>query len=508
MDDVLVIGAGPVGLTTACQLARSGVPVRVVDALPEPTTESRAVGVHARSLEMLAALGVLPALEARGRRMGSLAMVDGETGEDRARIPLDGVASRHPYVLDVAQPDTEAVLADRAAELGVPVERGVRMTALTQDRDGVTVTLTSDDHEDVVRVGWVVGADGGHSTTRHLLGTRLEGDFHGQHFAMADVDIDTDLAPDSIRVFTHPEGLGLLFPLVGARARVMFLVDDPGSGAPDPTLAQIQDLADARMAGRVRVHDPRWLTWFEVHHAQVPRYRHDRVLLAGDAAHIHSPAGAQGMNTGIQDAANLAWKLALVARGAAAPRLLDTYHDERHPVGAEVVRTTTRLTDVGTASGAFGAVRDAALFLVGHVGRVRDAAATRLAEVSIGYRRSSLSQQAGRPGPVRPGDHAPDPQGLRRADGTPVAVEDLLTRPGFLLLVHGDGPGLSEALGDLGTVVRLGVDLVDPDAAYGDRGMVLVRPDGYVGLTAEDADPEVLRRYLTEALGIPTTAAV
>ena len=160
-------GAGPVGLTTACQLARLGVPVRVVERLEQPTTESRAVGVHARSMEMLAALGVLPRLESRNRRIAALEMVDGRTGRSRARMELADAPTRHPYVLDVAQPVTEAVLADRAAKLGVVVERGVEVTALTQDAGGVEVTLRSTDGERTERAGWVVGADGGHSTVRH-----------------------------------------------------------------------------------------------------------------------------------------------------------------------------------------------------------------------------------------------------------------------------------------------------------------------------------------------------
>ena len=217
-DTVLLVGAGPVGLTTACQLARHGVPVRIIDTLEEPTTESRAVSVHARSLEMLAALGVLPRLEARGRRIDALEILDGASGTSRARLSVAGIPSRHRYVLDVAQPDTEAVLAERAAELGVVVERGVRLTALTQDADGVDVTLRTGAGEETARFAWVVGADGGRSTTRSLAGSELEGGFHGQHFAMADADIDTTWTPDAVRMFEHPDGMGILFPWSG-RAR-------------------------------------------------------------------------------------------------------------------------------------------------------------------------------------------------------------------------------------------------------------------------------------------------
>lgn len=495
---VLIVGAGPVGLTAACGLAALGVRVRVVEKLAEPTTESRAVGVHARSLELFAALGVLPRLEARGRRIGALQMVDGASGHVRARMELADAPTRHPYVLDVAQPDTETVLAERAAELGVDVERGVALTGLTQDPDGVEVTFSDGRTE---RVGWVVGADGGHSAVRGLVGERLHGGFHGQHFAMADVDVDITapataadsvLDRDTIHMFTHPDGMAMMFPLQGDRARVMFLVDHPDPAG--PTLAQIQALADARMGGRVRARNPRWLTYFEVHHAQVERYRHGRVFLAGDAAHIHSPAGAQGMNTGVQDAANLTWKLALVVRGQADEALLDSYHEERHPIGAAVVAQTTRLTNLGTATGPEALVRDALSFLVGHSQRLGAAVATTMAELRIGYRHGPLSAQHG--GTLRAGDHAPDPAGLHRTDGSPVAVEDLLATPGFLLLTAdtADRAALREVLGDLGTVPDdLAVDALDLG-----EGMALVRPDGYLGLVAGRADPEVLSRYLVD----------
>jgi hypothetical protein len=311
-------------------------------------------------------------------------------------------------------------------------------------------------------------------------------------------------------MFTHPDGMAILFPLPGSRVRIMFLVDAPAAG--NPTLAQIQALADARMGGQVTVRNPRWMTYFEVHHAQVARYRHGRVFLAGDAAHVHSPAAAQGMNTGIQDAANLAWKLALVVRDRADAELLDTYQDERHPVGAAVVRNTTLLTNVGTGSGAQAAIRDTMLFLAGHLQTLRDAGAAQLAEVAINYRESALSVHHGahHRGMARAGEHAPDPAGI-----TP-AVEDLLTEPGFLLLTRSSGQveELREVLGDLGTVVQVVregvgedrvVDAADAIArAYGLRpdGLALIRPDGYLGLVADTADTALLRRYLADVLRI------
>ncbi|WP_395728682.1 FAD-dependent monooxygenase [Nakamurella sp.] len=529
--EVLVVGAGPVGLATACQLARLGARAHVIDALTQRTTQSRAVGIQARSLEMLASLDVLLRLEQHGRRMRALEVISGRTGSTRAHIDLGRIPSRHPYVLDVAQPDTEAVLEERAAELGVVVERGVELTALVQDDQGVDVTMRSAAGDRVGRFGWVVGADGAHSATRHLLGTHLEGVFQGHHFAMADVHVDTSLPPDAIRSFLHPDGMGFLFPMAGTRARIMFFVDAPPPGVKEPTWEQIRALADERMGGLVRVHDPYWLTYFEVHHAQVPHYRHGRVLLAGDAAHVHSPIGAQGMNTGIQDAANLAWKLALVAQGRADAALLDSYQNERHPIGASVVRNTARFTAVGGSSDIPGALRDVALFLAGHLQPIGKRVATNVAELTVGYRNSALSVQHGahRRAPARAGDHAPDPVGLLRLDSTPVSIEELLIQPGMLVLLRTEdaetGRALRQILGDLGRVVQIvnTTDsavgeprdcLVDPDDAIGREyglgpdGLALIRPDGYIGLIANPADPQALRHYLRDTLGVVERAAV
>ena len=358
-------------------------------------------------------------------------------------------------MLDVAQPDTEAVLAERAAELGVVVERGVELTGLTQDADGVEVTLRSRDGEQTARVGWVVGADGGHSTARHLVGTQLEGGFHGQHFAMADVDVDTPFSRDAIRMFTHPDGMGMLFPLAGNRARVMFFVDPPGADAGDPTLEQVQALADARMGGQVKVRNPRWLTYFEIHHAQVPRYRLGRVLLAGDAAHIHSPAGAQGMNTGIQDAANLAWKLALVARAGRTRNCWTPTTTSGTPSGPRWSATTTMLTNIGTASGP--EARDPQPRPLPRRSRpaARGAPPPGMAEMTINYRDSALSVHRRRPPPrtARAGSTRRTPACSAEAAGRRGAAGRAGLRAARAHRIPLEE--LRDVLGDLGTVMRV-----------------------------------------------------
>jgi 2-polyprenyl-6-methoxyphenol hydroxylase-like FAD-dependent oxidoreductase len=511
---VLVVGAGPVGLTAACELVRQGARVRLVDALPEPTGQSRAIVIHPRTQEHLAAMGVLDRFEAEALAITAFELRAGREAALRVHASTQEVDSRFPRILDLAQPETEAVLTGLAGELGITVERGTSLDDLVQDDDGVTVTLTSSAGTTRHRYGWVVGTDGGHSRVRAAVGTRLEGVFRGQHFLFADVGADGAPSADTIRMYLHPDGIGGAFPMPGARLRLLFLVDAPEPGA-EPTIEQTQRLVDERMGGAWRLGAPRWLTYFEVHHGQVPQYRYGRVLLAGDAAHVHSPAAAQGMNTGMQDAVDLAWKLALVSTGRAAPALLDTYQAERHPVGAAVVRQTSALTDAMTAGGALGHLRDVALSVLGHVPAAGEHLVSVMTETTIAYRGSpAVTGLAGGRRHPSPGDHAPDVPGLTTADGAEAWIGDLLRRPGHLLLTTAGDPALLDrlraALGSLGTVVPVVATaagapagaLVDPAGAVarrygiGDAGLALVRPDGYLGYLSAGADDRAVAEYL------------
>ena len=514
-DTVLVVGAGPVGLAAAGELARQGARVRLIDARPAPTTESRAIVVHPRTQEHLAAMGALDRVAARAQEITDVEIRVGSDVHPRVHLGTGHVDSRYPRILNLSQVDTEAVLREVVAERGVTAENGVRLDDLVQDADGVTVTLTSAAGTGRHRYGWVVGADGGHSTVRRAVGTRIVGVFAGQDSILADVDVDTPLLATALRMFLHPTGLGGMFPLPGGRARFTLDVDPPPPGAV-PTVEDVQRLVDERMGGRWRIRGAHWLTYFQVHHGQVPQYRHGRVLLAGDAAHIHSPFGGQGMNTGIQDAVNLAWKLALVSTGRADGALLDTYHAERHPVAAAVVAQTTRGTDVMTSAGLTARLRNLGLLMVGHLPAVGRRLMAAMTETTVTYREGDRSD----PARAVPGDHAPDVPGLRTPGGTAAWIGDLLRRRGHLVLATGaDAPTverLRRLLGDLGTVVPVVAGAADAPAdalvdeagevarryGLGARGYTLIRPDGYLACTSRSLDDHALAEHLDALRGL------
>ncbi len=480
---VMVVGAGPVGLTLACELARLDVAVRIIDLLPAPTTESRAILVHSRSLEMLARMGVVDELIASGIRTVGMDMFD--SGHRLARVSFAGVSSAFPFSVTTAQTETQRILAERLAGYGVHVERGVQATGFEQDAAGVDVTLSyADGHEADVRCDFVVGTDGAHSTVRKAMGSKLVGSFEGQRFLLGDVDADYACERDHMQMlFAANEGPLAVFPMTGQRLRLIAqVVDQPGQDdgpSGDPDLASLQAVVDRRANG-MHLLDARWITYFEIHHAQVPSYRSGRAFLAGDAAHVHSPAGGQGMNTGMQDAFNLGWKLAHAVRGVGgAEALLDSYDAERHPVAARVIHDSTALTDVGTASGPLQRqLRNAAVRVGSRVPAMQHRLAAEIAETDVAYRGSSVG--AGRTsGDVRPGDAAPQVQ----------------SSPGWTVLHF---PGAAPAGGSLPDVETVVIEDGAIAHRYGLRkgGYVAVRPDGYVGFVGDLDDRAALESYL------------
>ena len=497
-NPVLVVGAGPVGVTLAGELARRNVPVRVIDTLASPTTQSRAIVVHARSLEMFERIGVLDEIVASGITATGVEMH--ASGRTIARVALDTVDSAHPFAVVTAQTETERVLTENLARHGVEVERGVTLVDLAQDDAGVRATVRrADGTEEVVAASWLVGADGAHSAVRRLVGTELAGSFHGERFLMGDVHADHDFDPRSMYTFFSPhDGPLMVFPMKGDRMRLIAQI--PAASTDAASQEWLQRISDERAAGRIRIRESLWLTCFEVHHAQVPEYRFGRVFLAGDAAHVHSPAGGQGMNTGMQDAFNLGWKLEAAHRGTASEALLDSYRAERHPVAARVIEFSTRLTRLATlANPVAQGLRNAVLHTVAGIAPVSGALAGETAETVLAYPGSAVVVPGG-PGKIRGGDHLPDVAGteLRRV---------LAAEPGHVLVTIGEAPaaelpGVRQVLVSSGGEAAPGYDVVvpDPDHRTATRfgmtgGRVMVRPDGYVGAVAPAGDDAPLEEY-------------
>jgi 2-polyprenyl-6-methoxyphenol hydroxylase-like FAD-dependent oxidoreductase len=379
--DVLIVGAGPVGLTLAAALQARGVDVVLVDKAAERANTSRAAVIHARTLEALRGIDVSDELVRRGTIVPRFTVRD----RDRAllTIDFDGLPGRHPYTLMLPQDITEDVLSSRLEELGGRVHRPYGLERLSQDADGVTATMVGGD---TVRASYVVGADGMHSAVREQTAIGFAGDSYGQSFVLADVHLDWELDDTEVMLYLSPAGLVVAAPLPGGRHRIVATVDE----APErPDRDHIQALLDARGPQKrpARVEDIVWSSRFRVHHRLADRYREGRIFLAGDAAHVHSPAGGQGMNTGIQDAVALAAGLAGVLRDGADERILEEYEAERRPVAADVVALTHRATLVATVHHpGVRRLRNAALRLLDRIPPARRKLALNISGLAIDRR--------------------------------------------------------------------------------------------------------------------------
>ncbi|MEQ1954492.1 FAD-dependent monooxygenase [Mesorhizobium yinganensis] len=482
---VLVAGAGPVGLTMASELARFGVSVRVVDKASQRTDKSKALVLWPRTLELLQELAPVDDFIAAGQKVVTANMWSG--GASIAHIHLDVVKSPYPYALMVPQSETERVLEERLGSLRLAVERQVELVRFEERGEKVASVLRhADGREETVESDWLVGCDGAHSAVRHGLGMEFEGDTIQNDFVLADIHVSGMRAdPPELNIYLHREGVLVFFPITSTRYRVIAdLGEAKGERPADPTLPHIQAIIDQRGPGSIAVSDPIWLSAFRINERKVRDYRRGRVFLAGDAAHVHSPAGGQGMNTGMQDAFNLAWKLALACRNICGPDVLDSYSSERSLIGDRVLADAGRLTAIATIRNPIlQTVRNTMGHMLLGLAPLREAMAGKLTEVSIGYPGSPLNGQdaGGLDGPA-PGDRiAPT------ADGTRWTVGDA---PRFMLF--------AEAGDDTERLCLEFPDLLDRKVrpALHDGGLWLARPDGYTAAATRAGNIAVLADYL------------
>jgi 2-polyprenyl-6-methoxyphenol hydroxylase-like FAD-dependent oxidoreductase len=482
---VLVAGAGPTGLALACGLRAAGVDVRVLDTAAGPAVTSRALGLQPRGVEVLDRLGALGDLPDRGLPIRSVTInVD---GRELASFPVGQPARLGgPPGLLMSQADIEGALRDRLTALGGVVEWGRGVSGIQQGREGVTARLEGGTDIDAL---WVVGADGAHSVVRKATGVGFPGVPIVERFLLADVHADIDLQRGGATSWLRGHSALAAFPLPGEDLwRVM--APAPTEFGDEPASEAILEYLSARLAAEAggKIRSAEWTSSFRIHRRLADTYRRGRVLLAGDAAHIHSPLGGQGMNTGIGDGENLAWKLALVVSGRANERLLDTYEAERRPIAKGVLDTTSGATEIAVGQGrAARMLRDRLVVPLMNQGWLQNLITERASQLRVSYRNGPLG--AGRrrflPG-LRPGDRVAARTCTR--EGAAVRLYDELG-PGWALL----GPDL---LADVARE-RLG----DVAALRGGRDALLVRPDGHLAWRGTDAAG--LRAWLDTALGAP-----
>ncbi|WP_406002650.1 FAD-dependent monooxygenase [Streptomyces sp. NBC_00829] len=534
--DVLVVGAGPVGLTAAAELRRQGVGCRIIDRLPARLPYAKAVGIQPRTLEIWDRMGMVNAvLDAAIPARGQLMYLN---GAQHVRIDLE-LPPDVPYrFAALPQYETERLIEEHLHHWDTLVERGTELVSFEQDAGGVRSRLTtSSGEEEEVRSRYLIGCDGAHSAVRKGLGLTFEGGAFPDEYMLADVEVDWSLPPGyGVRAIHQTDGstddILVCIPLPGhCRYRMSMLVPPELStqnqpegdevthgleGGRAPGLEHVQAVLDRMAPEPTTASSLRWSSVFRISHRIVNRYSDGRVFVAGDAAHIHPPTGAQGMNTGIQDAYNLAWKLALTLTGTAHPQLLDTYDAERRPVGEEVVGRTVRHATDGIQADP----DDPATVML------------REAQLLISYRGSPIvgPDTPGQSGP-RAGDRAPDCGGLLGDIATfPMRLFDLIRDRGHLLLLYADGEGRSAGFDELAAAAKelthgqVGAHAVlapglergtlELPAHRDSRGefqkvyhaqgptALLIRPDGYLGLRQTPPEASELSAHLSRVLRV------
>ena len=523
--EVVIVGAGPTGLTLACELRRHGVDCRIVERSGVRLSRTRAADVQSRTLEVFDDLGIVMEVLSRGRRVAAMSIYDHFNPLIRLEYKAEDTA--FPFVVALPQSDTERILDARLRELGGKVEHGVRLASFRSDSESVQVQLEhGDGTNETVRTKWLVGCDGANSSVRDGAGIGANGDRATMPFIAADATMDWALPSDETALFMGDDGFLLVLPLPGERRVRIIANTEKSQQAPD--LDALSELASKRIGAPVTLSGPATVGAYQGHRRIASTFRAQRVLLAGDAAHTGSPVGGHGMNQGIQDAYNLGWKLGLVLRGRAREELLDTYDEERRAVARAFAReldfaARLQLSRYSTP----GPKRERLMEFATQCEPLRRSVLDCAIEQSPMYERSWLVQDGGSypqaSGPT-PGTRAPDVP----LTGSPSNLHEALRGVGhkLLLFVGSPEPGLetlqrleatvSETrkhwshLVDVRTVVAVGGDIpawadhviLDAKAGmhsrYGVSGdcAYLIRPDGYIGFRTNPVVPEAMLGYL------------
>jgi 2-polyprenyl-6-methoxyphenol hydroxylase-like FAD-dependent oxidoreductase len=520
--DVLVVGAGPTGLMLANQLVRRGIRTLIIDRHAGPSLETRALGVQARTLEIYSHLGIVDrALELGKRGTGGNIWADGQR---RARVALSDAGEKvtpYPFLLVLGQDDNERIMGDHLRELGSSVQWSTELVSLTQQADSVTAMLKlSDGSQRNVRAAWVAGCDGARSVVRESCGIEFAGAPYEHVFFVADTEMTGTMVPDEVNVYLFRDGFHLLFPMRGKdHWRIAGILPPALRNQPDLKFDAVVPSLRNEAGAELSIKSCSWFSTYRIHHRRAMRFRDRRCFLLGDAAHVHSPVGAQGMNTGLQDAYNLAWKLALVVKSQAEPRLLDSYEEERVPVAQALLNGTDRAFRLVVTDNWFaGLLRTKILSRLAAFAVKRKAiqrmAFRTVSQTGIHYPKSFLSKSLnGLPDTApKPGDRFPWLR-LKFTAGGP--VEDLfqkLSDTQFNLILVGQPLPVENALNcgdDLVRVNAIAKDVANDNelsrAQIPQPSFYLIRPDGYIGLCGTGLAPEDLTAYFAQNVSLNDT---
>jgi 2-polyprenyl-6-methoxyphenol hydroxylase-like FAD-dependent oxidoreductase len=515
LTDILIVGAGPTGLMLANQLGRRGIRATIIDRHSGPTQQTRAMAVHARTLEIYRKLGIAERALALGRPGNGSNMWS--RGRLRAHIPFKGMGdglSAFPYVLMLGQDDNERIMGDHLRRWNIDVSWNTELIALAQESDRVVATIKEPGGgTSTITAAYVAGCDGARSAVREMNGIAFPGAPYEQVFFVADTEAVGPMVPDDVNVFLWRTGFHLYFPMRGTdRWRVIGILPRELRDREGLTFEELIPSLRQEGAAGLSFKSCNWFSTYRIHHRCTERFRDRRCFLLGDAAHVHSPMGGQGMNTGLQDAYNLAWKIALVTSRRADPALLDTYEAERLPVAHRLLATTDRAFRIVVADNWLAAtLRTWIVPNVAALAMTRKSAQTAafraLSQIDISYPRSPLSKASGSAdgnGP-RAGDRFPWLRLRLRKDGP---LEDLFERlddTRFNLLVVGQPPPSLEHLG-LGELLDVHAIPSDRDndvelarASIKGPACYLLRPDGHIGLGGSLFDETALRGWFASA---------
>ncbi len=510
MTDVIIIGAGPAGLMLGCELLKRGIQVRLFEQLPKRIdhSESRALALQARTLEIFEKMGIIDEFMQRGRKVHHANIY--KKGKRIASVNISQIDSPYPFILTLHQNVTEEILGRHFEKLGGNIERNKILITINGSQ---AVFQVPNKTEETVSARWIIGCDGAHSTVRHILGIPFQGAAFPETFALADVEVDSPFSDEEIHLFFSDRKLAGLLPLSKPnRFRILTLLGTQKTETPpELTIEFMQELTQETSNCRlIRLKNTTWISIFTLHRRIVPQMRKGNLFLVGDAAHIHSPVGGQGLNTSVQDAFNLAWKLALVQQGAAKEKILNTYHQERHPIAKKVLKGTTMITKMLIASKAKMFIVSVLGFMITHTPLQKKIAYV-ISELQLCYGQNLLNK--GRLSAIfwkgpKPGWRAPDvaelPDGKR--------LFQYLAHPRHTLLCFGNAEALAaqvrEQFPNLIVILTISPSqqgsgyIHDPAGQTAQRYAVekdaiyLIRPDGVISYRSRKTNPGPFLRHL------------